>query len=173
MSSENTDEQQDVLTQMIIDFLKSIGLEVHDVSLEGETVLPGIRIDSGMILVDEEKLTYPCDLLHEAGHLAVSPAELRNTMSDNNVASDQPADVSEVFAIAWSYAATLHRGIDPRLLFHEGGYHGQSQSLLMNFSLGVYMGVNGLESSGMTATGDRAIAKGVLPYPEMLQWIRC
>lgn len=65
------------LTQKIADFLNEIGLAVRAASLDEETFLPGILIRKGEILVDEEKLLYPGDLLHEAGHLAIAPKDLR------------------------------------------------------------------------------------------------
>ena len=34
----------------------------------------------------------------------------------------------EMGAIAWSYAAALHIGLDPRVVFHEDGYKGAANS---------------------------------------------
>jgi hypothetical protein len=75
-------------------------------------------------------------------------------------------------AVAWSYAAALEVGIDPALLFHEGGYRGRSPGILATFAAGVYPGANLLEEAGMTATGPRAQALGVAPYPHMVEWVR-
>jgi hypothetical protein len=75
-------------------------------------------------------------------------------------------------AIPWSYAAALAIGIDPALVFHGGGYHGHSPGLLATFAAGVPIGVHLLEDAGMTATGPRAAARGVEPYPHMLRWLR-
>jgi hypothetical protein len=36
----------------------------------------------------------------------------------------------------------------------------------------VYIGVNILEEAKMTATGENARQLGVLPYPQMLKWLR-
>jgi hypothetical protein len=78
----------------------------------------------------------------------------------------------EIQAIAWSYAAALELGLDPALVFHDGGYHGRSASLLMNFALGVYVGVDGLKASGMAAAPLDAERLGVPPYPHMIKWLR-
>jgi Na+/H+ antiporter NhaD/arsenite permease-like protein len=78
----------------------------------------------------------------------------------------------EAHAIAWSYAAIIHLGLDPKVVFHEGGYGVESEKLLFNFSLGVYIGVNGLQDAGLTAFGVKAIELGVPPYPHMLKWLR-
>jgi len=65
--------------QQIVTFLRATGISVEPVAhLEGVTFVPGIRIASGArLLVNEESLLWPGDLLHEAGHLAVVPAEQR------------------------------------------------------------------------------------------------
>jgi hypothetical protein len=75
-------------------------------------------------------------------------------------------------AIPWSYAAALALGIDPALVFHAGGYRGHARGLLGNFAAGVPIGVHLLEDAGMTATGPRAEALGVPPYPHMISWLR-
>jgi hypothetical protein len=75
-------------------------------------------------------------------------------------------------AIPWSYAAAVAIGIDPAVVFHAGGYRGHSPGLLGNFAAGVPIGVHLLEDAGMTATGPRAEALGVPPYPHMISWLR-
>ena len=159
------------LAQRIADFLTEIGIEVVPAQLSGDTFLPGIAVEHGRILVDEEKLIYPGDLLHEAGHLAVAPRDLRSGLSGEVILPDANMDLVEASAIAWSYAASLHLGLDPRTVFHEGGYRGQAAALLMNFEIGVPVGVNGLQEAGMTMIGNRE-REGVRPYPHMLKWLR-
>jgi hypothetical protein len=123
-------------------------------------------------MVDEARLEYPGDLLHEGGHIAMTPAELRPSLSG---AIDVPGlDMAslEVAAVAWSYAATVALGIDPAEVFHGGGYRGKSAGLLATFAVGVYPGAHLLEEAGLTAMGPRAEALGVEPYPHMLRWLR-
>ena len=81
-------------------------------------------------------------------------------------------DRLEHAAVAWSYAAAREIGIDPALVFHEAGYRGKGRGLLQTYSFGVYPGANLLEEAGMTATGPRAAALGVDPYPHMIEWVR-
>lgn len=164
---------ENLLTRRIAEFLIEIGLEIVPKQLDENTFLPGILIENGKILVDETQLAFPGDLLHEAGHLAVLPADLRVGLSDEIAlpGKEFEIDAVEVAAIAWSYAAALHLGLDPRVVFHAGGYKGNSESLLMSFSLGVYVGVNTLEDAEMTATGENARRRGVAPYPQMLKWL--
>jgi hypothetical protein len=78
----------------------------------------------------------------------------------------------ETAVFPWSYAAALHLGLDPAVVFHAGGYRGKAEGLLRTYGLGVYPGVHLLEAAGMTATGPRAEARGVPPYPHMLRWLR-
>ena len=163
---------QNPLTTKIVDFLLAIGIPVLPSQSEGECFLPGIRIEKGKLLVDEERLKYPGDLLHEAGHLAVAPGEVRSGLSGEVVIPGADMSTVEVQATAWAYAAVTHLGLDPSLLFHEGGYAGKSQGLIFTYGLGVYPGANTLQDIRMTAIGEMARSLGVPPYPHMLKWIR-
>ncbi len=163
---------QDVLVRKLAGFLNGIGLEVIPGRVQGETFLPGIEVKDGRLLVDEPKLLFPGDLLHEAGHLAAMPGAMRKGLSGNLMESGADMALLEVAAIAWSYAACLHLGIDPKVVFHPAGYHGKSAALLLGFSLGVYPGANQLQSAGLAATGAEARARGVPPYPHILKWVR-
>jgi hypothetical protein len=160
------------LTRKIADFLREIGLRINLRQLDEETFLSGIFIEQGEIFVDENKLAFPGDLLHEAGHLAVAPANLRGQLSDEVILLGFDLDKIEAGAIAWSYAAALYLKLDPRIVFHKGGYKGRSDALLFNFSFGIYIGVNILEEAGMTAIGENAAKCNVLPYPQMIKWLR-
>ena len=160
------------LTQKIADFLIEIGLEVQTAKLDEKTFLPGILIKNGKILVDEERLLYPGDLLHEAGHLAIAPKNLRNSLSGEIELSEFNLYEIESGADAWSYAALLYLGLDPHVVFHSDGYQGKSESLLFGFSLGVYPGANVIVKAGLAAVGEDAIRLGVPSYPQMLKWLR-
>ncbi|MEA2381501.1 MAG: hypothetical protein QOH72_1472 [Solirubrobacteraceae bacterium] len=154
-------------------FLEEIGIAVTAAELAPDDgFLPGIRLERGGLLVDESQLTYPGDLLHEAGHVAAAPPAVRPALSGALDVPGLDMGALEVAAIAWSYAAALAVGIDPAEVFHGGGYRGRSPGLLMTFGAGVYPGANLLEEAGMTATGPRAEALGVPPYPHMLRWLR-
>ncbi len=159
-------------TTIIVDFIRSIGIRVDVEPVDGETVLPGINISHGGLVVDPEKLLYPGDILHEAGHLAVAPPEFRIQMHG---ALDPKKDLEiagELMAIPWSYAAALYLQIDPKIVFHDDGYHGGGDSILENFSEGRYFGVPMLEWAGMTFDTKNAKEKGLAPFPNMIKWIR-
>lgn len=160
------------LTNKIADFLTAIGIEAVPARLDDGCFLPGIVVENGRLLVDESRLEYPGDLLHEAGHLALAPADVRPYLSGEVIIPGANMDTMEVQVTAWAYAATVYLGLEPQTLFHQGGYKGKSESLIFTFSLGVYPGANGLEDFGMTAAGENARRLGVAPYPNMLKWIR-
>jgi hypothetical protein len=163
-----TAEIDRAMTAKIVAFLRDIGLEIQTGELEGDTVLPGINVDVGVLVFDPAKLKFPGDLLHEAGHLAVkSPAERELTSS--RMSSD-PAE--EMMAIAWSYAASVHLQLSPEVVFHPEGYRGGSQSLIENFSAGRYLAVPMLQWLGMACDEKRAKETGAAPYPHMIKWVR-
>ena len=71
----------DAITDTIVRFLGSIGLEVRGGPVADGTPLPGITVSEGAIVVDHEKLLYPGDLLHEAGH-DVTGVDISQAMLD-------------------------------------------------------------------------------------------
>lgn len=156
----------------IVGFILSIGLKVVPTTIEIDTFLPGILVENGQILFDESRLTYPGDLLHEAGHLAIAPPNIRAELSDEVVVPGTQMEPGESGVMAWSYAAILHLGLAPEIVFHSGGYRGASQSLLFSYSLGFYPGVNILQDAGLTAAGEKAVELGVAPFPQMIKWVR-
>ncbi len=156
------------VTQRIADFLVGIGLDVRSGGIDETTFLPGIRIEHGGLLVDESRLLYPGDLLHEAGHLAVVVPGRRRQLH-LHVGDDGG---EEMMAIAWSYAAALYLRLDPAVVFHSGGYQSGGSTIIENFAQGRYFGVPTLQWIGLTADAARAQALGVEPYPHMIAWLR-
>ncbi len=163
---------RNALTNHLADFLTTIGIELVAMRLGSESFLPGIMVKNGRLLVDEDRLTYPVDLLHEAGHLAVASGDVRPGLSGEVLIPGEDMNAVEVAVTAWAYAAVRHLELDPALLFHDGGYRGKSVGLIRTYGFGVYPGAAHLEAIGLTATGERARAQGVAPYPHMLKWVR-
>lgn len=155
-------------TAAIAAFLTEIGIPVEPQSLPDNTFLPGIRIDRGRLLVDEAKLLYPGDLLHEAGHLAVMLPDRRATVVDS------PGDEmgEEITAMLWSWAALTHLGLPPEVVFHPAGYKGSSESFISNFQSGNYIGLPLLQWYGLAYDARNAQAQGAAPFPTMLHWLR-
>ena len=141
--------------------------------LANDTFLPGIGIEHGALVIDEEKLAYPGDMLHEGGHFAVAEPGRRSTMHGNVAHSvADTAAGEEMAAIAWSYAATVHLNIDPVVVLHAGGYRGASESILAAFTEQEGFGVPLLQYFGMTCEPKFAAERGVKPFPHMLRWLR-
>ncbi len=158
---------RDGLIDTMVGFLREIGLEVRFAPLASPTFLPGLLVDGGVLVVDRDRLTYPGDLLHEGGHLAVRSPRRRRA-AHGNLDSDGGEEMS---AIAWSYAAAVHLGIDLAVLFHPDGYRGASASHSDNFSGGFYFGVAPLARLDLTTEPHRAREDGGVPYPAMRAWL--
>ena len=156
----------DPLTAKLAAFVRGVGIEVHAVTLPDPTFLAGLDIRCGAILVDESRLQYPGDLLHEAGHIAVTDLPMRNQPKLS------PDGGDELASLAWSYAAVRHLELEATVVFHPGGYKGGSSALVASFSEGHYVGVPLLQLYGMTVEPRFAAARGVKPYPHMLRWLR-
>jgi hypothetical protein len=135
--------------------------------LGADTFLPGVTLEPGGLIVDAERLLYPGDLLHEAGHLAVMlPAPRASTGSN---AGSEMGD--EIAAQTWSYAAAVHLGLSPEIVFHPVGYKGAAQTLLEVYRDGK-AGVPLLQWMGLTLDSTRAAAVSIPPYPHMIRWLR-
>ena len=99
------------LTERLAGFVRGVGIDAVAAELPEPTFLPGLDVRFGVVLIDEARLSYPGDILHEAGHVAVSgPAERKQPKL-------APTLGDEIAAIAWSYAAVCYLGIDPAIVF--------------------------------------------------------
>jgi hypothetical protein len=101
-------------TRSIIDVLREIGISVQERPLPDPTFLPGVTIHRGALISDRSRLGHPGDVLHEAGHMAVTCPSERPFLSDKPACGGGEA----MAAIAWSFAAITHLNIDPAVLFH-------------------------------------------------------
>lgn len=141
----------------ITTFLDRIGIPWKESSLSDSEFLPGIRLESGVLHFDRSRLTWPGDLLHEAGHIAVAPPSKRDVLGGQiEVTAGE-----EMAALAWSYAAALECGIDPLIVFHEGGYKSGGEQLAAQFASGQGVGVPMLRWFRMTEN-----------FPRMSFWLR-
>ena len=153
--------------RQILEFLERVGIPVAVERLGEDTFLPAMRVRGGALVVDPDRLEWPGDMLHEAGHIAVTDPALRPVM---DVVEDDPGN--EMAAIAWSWAALLEIGLAPEILFHPHGYRGGAQAMIDNFSQGRDVGVPMLAYYGLTAERHRAPESGMAPYPAMTRWLR-
>jgi hypothetical protein len=144
-ADDTSGADKSLLIARMVDFLVQVGLPVRTQTIEGATFLHGVAIEHGVLIVDEAALTYPGDLLHEAGHMAVATSADRATMHQT-VGAD-PAD--EMMALSWSHAVARHLDIDPTVVFHPHGYKGESQWLLGMYEQGKYLALSMLQWCGM------------------------
>jgi SM-20-related protein len=155
------------LLARIIDFIRSLGIEVTEAEMHRATLVPGIDIQRGGLVVKEARMCKPADLLHEAAHIALTSANRRPAL-DGTITSS-PAE--EMAAIAWTWAAAKHLQIDPGEVFHQEVISGNGPALLENFSGGHYVGVPMLQYWRMTREKPGPADDGE-PYPHMTRWMR-
>ena len=154
-----------------IQFIEDIGITVIEKELDDSTFLPGLMLGAGVIYVDYNKLKYPGDLLHEAGHIAVASPEERQLIGTSGIADTWPTQGDEMAAILWSFAAVNHLGLSLEFVFHVNGYKDSSIWFIDNFSKGNYMGLPLLQWFKM-AYSNEEISKGKPPFPAMQHWVR-
>jgi hypothetical protein len=154
------------MTQRLADFVVGLGIDVRKGELPADTFLPGLDIRFGGLVIDEDRLAHPGDILHEAGHIAVTEPESRKAERLD------PGDGEELATLAWSWAALTHLGLDPAVVFHADGYKGGSESLIESFQHGATLGQPLLQYFGLTLEPRQAAERGVAPFPHMLRWLR-
>jgi hypothetical protein len=159
---------QDATLLRILGFLRSLGLHVEERAIARETLVAGVDILRGALIIDEPRLCMPADVLHEAAHILLTPAEQRAAL--DNPLTSSPAE--EMSAIAWTWAAAMHLRLDPAEVFHEQVLSGNGPTLLENFRAGRYVGVPMLQHWGMTLESKLAAQLEQPAYPHMLSWVR-
>lgn len=156
----------------MIHFLQEIGIPTKFDKIEGQTFLPGLKIEQGTLVIDLEKLKYPGDILHEAGHIAVTSEELRPHLNGDIAKDDPNVQGQEIATILWSYAASVHLNLSPETVFHEFGYRGSSSWFIENFwHQKNYIGLPLLEWKGLALSAEKAKELGMQPFPKMMKWV--
>jgi hypothetical protein len=69
--------ETEAVLDRIIAFLDGVGVPVGRGEVAETSFLPGVRVQAGGLVVDPARLICPGDLLREAGHIAVTPADRR------------------------------------------------------------------------------------------------
>ena len=138
---------------VIVDFIRSLGIEVRTGSLDSPGFLPGILIRDGALVYDPEVAFHPGDLLHEAGHLALLEPVKRQRASGDLVQQFPEEEGSELAVILWTFLACRHLDLSPAVVFHEEGYRGESAWLKGELEGGNYLGLPLLQWMGMVRVG--------------------
>lgn len=170
------------------DFLASVGIVMQRLDTQVHGFLPGVQLDGGVL-----KVGVGADLdsiLHEAGHLAITPAPFRSWMSGNlargqrqmcealsSVDLDPECDLvkhsiqcSDPEATAWAFAVGRRLGFADDLTILDSSYQGEGASIRAGLAVGSYSGINGLVAAGMCAHGFGARMRGEQVYPVMHRW---
>ncbi|WP_189987649.1 hypothetical protein [Thalassobaculum fulvum] len=152
----------------IADAVSAVGIPVRRGAVPDDLLLPGVLIDRGTLLVDEARLLFPGDVLHEAGHVAVLPPSERE-----RTVGLLPADGGqEMAALAWSYAAAVAFSLPLDVVFHDK-FKAGGRWLRESFTAGVPFGVPLLQWWEMTRLPDAPPAFDHLtPFPAMTRWLR-
>jgi hypothetical protein len=156
----------------ILDFLKEINITIVEKELPSTTFLPGLSVGPNSIEIDFEKLLYPGDILHEAGHIAVTTAAERKLIGTEKMPKDWPTPGDEIAAMLWSYGACCHLQLPIEFVFHPNGYKNESDWLIENYTSGTYIGLPLLEWMGLTLGKEKAVKQKKDPFPAMIQWLR-
>lgn len=158
--------------QQILQFLEEIGITVKEKTLPDATFLPGIAIGSNCLEIDFERLLYPGDILHEAGHLAVTPSTERPLIGTDAMPAEWPSQGDEIVSMLWSFAALTHLKLPIEYVFHAHGYKNESPWLIENYTQENFIGLPLLEWMEMTLTKENAEKLGKDPFPVMQKWLR-
>jgi len=158
--------------QVMCDFIENLGISVIHKRLTHETFLPGLDLGPNCIYLDPEKLLYPGDLLHEAGHLAVTTAAQRMAVGSDALELPWPTDGEEIAAVLWSYAAAHHLGIPLDVVFHPNGYKNDGNWLIDSFGQGQFVGLPLLQWMGLCFDESNAALHQTQPFPVMQKWLR-
>lgn len=149
------------------EFMRQIGLRFETAELNNPTFLPGLLIDKGCLYIDAQKLAWPGDILHEAGHIALTDPEIRPRLDQQWLdEAEKKYGGEEIGVILWSYLAARTIGIPVEVVFHEAGYRGHSKGYIDLLNGGSYFGLPLLQwmgiVNGFTETG----------YPNVVKWVR-
>ena len=164
-------KEKSLEVKKVLSFLDEIGINIIEKQL-GETFLPGLDLGPDGLYIDFDKLLYPGDILHEAGHLAVTDSLERKTIGTNEISKDWPTQGDEIAAILWSFAALKHLDLPLDFVFHSNGYKSHSEWFISNFNNENYVGLPLLEWMELTLGQERALKEGKEPFPKMQKWLR-
>jgi hypothetical protein len=156
----------------ILFFLNEIGITIIEKKLDESTFLPGLTLGPNCIYIDYEKLGYPGDILHEAGHIAVTSPTDRAKIGTETMAKDWPSQGEEIATMLWSFAACKHLDLPLEYVFHAGGYKGSSNWLMDNFETGNYIGLPFFEWTQMAYSKEKSAEMNVVTFPKMVKWVR-
>jgi hypothetical protein len=154
----------------ICDFLSEIGIQWEVNSINQDTFLPGLLLEHGGVTIDLARLKYPGDILHEAGHIALTAPAIRAELGQAHLDETAAHASEEMGVLLWSWLAARHLGIPADVVFHEHGYKGQADWLVEQFESGNHIGLSLLQWMGIVKRGNEG--KNPDATPEVDHWLR-
>ncbi len=175
----------------VLSFLEKIGIFAEIVPVSGG-FLEKIKILNGGLRIDPDCSI--CDILHEAGHLAIIPNRYRSRFSvnadDSDVWDTVMAEIrkanldpdhrlcraviqcSDQEATAWAWAAGLAIGVDHDLIIEDNNYPDDNgimggEYVRLAMENNQWPGINGLMHSGMCDNPRRPDG-----FPKMKKWLQ-
>jgi len=115
--------------------------------------------DGGIVVASKAHIG---NILHEAGHFAVTPANMRKRVSNSfdDIGLKEP---HEDMALAWSYAAAIACEVDTMIPFQTGFKNPSS-------GFGVHMALERSDHVGIKLMTDLDMTDNT--FPSMKQWLR-
>ena len=78
--------------EIIFEFLNSVGIQIVEKKLSQDCFLPGISVLGSSALIDQAQLKHLGDILHEAGHIAVTEPKKRPLIGTKEMDVNWPTD---------------------------------------------------------------------------------
>ncbi|MBN3761209.1 hypothetical protein [Burkholderia sp. Ac-20365] len=168
----------------VMRFLNEIGIPVlYEIGATGFS--EGCSIRRGALYVDPTCRV--STMLHESGHLAITPRCFRSLMDGNLFAGqremlrivadaclhpDEPfyravIQCSDPEATAWAWAAGAELGLPGEEIIRDDEYGNDGDSVRLALQLRSYIGVHGLAHAGFCAIRNRP---GVTGWPHLHFW---
>lgn len=168
----------------VADALQSVGLPVVFCEPVSESFLPGVRIHHGTLEIAPDARINDV-VLHEAGHLAVTPTRFRSYLHDNiedgmerafdACSADEDPDArallhaDEQAATAWSYAFGQSLGLHAETIIADSDFGGTGASQRLALQIGRHPGIQSLRGGGMCAYNYH---REQPQWPQLLLWLQ-
>lgn len=175
----------------VVEFLNEIGIEAK-IEQGAHGFVKHARITNGSLAIDP---ACPVgDVLHEAGHIAITPARYRRLLDGDiqwgirkawedaerfNLGPDDPLmraliQCSDPEATAWAWAAGLHIGLAPEQIIYDSDdpfhYGGEAWSVRQAHEMGYSLGAHGLAHAGFCQVGMYNRFNPLPKYPQLAFW---
>lgn len=171
----------------VIEFVRGAGLDV-EIHAGASGFVPGVQIEHGTLLVDPS-VCEPGNLLHEAGHIAITPGNFRHFMSGDlskgmaimydrleelHLDPEHPIvraciQCSDPEATAWAWSAGRAIGVPPRVIIGDQWYGNTGADIRIALELGCYLGINGLAAAGFCSLRN---VQPLPKYPHLAFWVQ-